>query len=414
MTAAVDVETGLPEEAVLKLPEVILKPRNALPFFNHHPWVYQGAVHKIVGDVTPGAEVLLRSDKGHFIARGLFNPFSNIRVRLYSWNETQPLDESLWSQRLDDAIALRRALYGEFSPDLACRLVNSEGDLLSGLTIDRYGDWLLVQLTSLALYERKDLFLKLLQEKLQPKGIWLRTEKGIRAAEGLEVADGLLAGEPPPRPLFISENGIRFGLDVAEGQKTGFFLDQRENRLYFSQFVRDAKVLDMFSYTGGFALNALVHGGAREVVAVDVSESALQLARSNADLNGVGDRLKTLKSDGFKALEGIAATDERFDAVILDPPKMARHRAGVDAALRGYLSLNQLAMNVIKPGGWLLTCSCSGHVDQGMFLEVLGRAAIQAGRHLQFLAVRGPSSDHPRSAHCLESDYLKCVMCRVV
>lgn len=241
MTAAVDVETGLPEESVLKLPEVILKPRNALPFFNHHPWVYQGAVHKIVGDVTPGAEVLLRSDKGQFIARGLFNPLSNIRVRLYAWDEAQPLDEALWSQRLDDAIALRRALYGEFSPDLACRLVNSEGDLLSGLTVDRYGDWLLVQLTSLALFERKDLFLKLLQEKLQPKGIWLRTEKGIRAAEGLEVADGLLAGEPPPRPLFISENGIRFGLDVAEGQKTGFFLDQRENRLFFSQFVHSTK-----------------------------------------------------------------------------------------------------------------------------------------------------------------------------
>lgn len=412
MTAA--VETGLTEDVALKLPEVILKPRNALPFFSHHPWVYQGAVHKVVGDAAPGAEVLLRSDKGQFIARGLFNPFSNIRVRLYAWDESQPLDEAFWSRRLDAAIALRRALFGEFTADLACRLVNSEGDQLSGLTVDRYGDWLLVQLTSLALYERKDLLLKLLQEQLQPRGIWLRTEKGIRAAEGLEVADGLLAGEPPPRPLFIAENGIRYGLDVAEGQKTGFFLDQRENRLFFSQFVRGAKVLDMFSYTGGFSLNALVHGGAREVVAVDVSESALQLARSNADLNGVGDRLKTLKSDGFKALESIAATDERFDAVILDPPKMARHRAGVDAALRGYLSLNQLAMNVLKPGGWLLTCSCSGHVDQAMFLEVLGRAALQAGRHLQFLAVRGPAMDHPRSAHCLESDYLKCVMCRVV
>ena len=405
-------ETALP--VVATLPEVILKPRNALPFFNHHPWVYQGAVKHLVGEPAPGAEVLLRSDKGQFIARGLYNPHSNIRVRLYTWDEAQPLDEAHWSRRLDEAIALRRKLYGEFTPELACRLINSEGDQLSGLTVDRYGDWLLVQLTSLALAERKEIFLNLLQEKLQPKGIWLRTERGIRAAEGLEVADGLLAGEVPPRPLFITENGIRYGLDVAEGQKTGFFLDQRENRLFFSQYLKDAKVLDMFSYSGGFSLNALVHGGAREVLAVDVSEAALQLARANADLNGVGDRLKTLKGDGFKTLEHIAATDERFDAIILDPPKMARNRAGVDAALRGYLSLNQLGMSVLQPGGWLLTCSCSGHVDLSMFLDVLGRAALQAGRHLQFIAVRGPSSDHPRSAHCLESDYLKCVLCRVV
>ena len=396
------------------LPQIVLKPRKALPFFSRHPWVFQGAVDWLVGEPQPGDVVDVIDDAERFVARGLFNPQSQICVRLYSWDEAVPLDEAFWSQRLDDAIALRRGLFGEFPPDSACRLVFSEADGLSGLTVDRYGDWLMVQVTSLALSKRLDLIVQLLQTKLQPRGIWLRTEKGIREAEGLELADGLLWGEAPPRPLVIRENGVQFSLDVAEGQKTGFFLDQRDNRRRVADFVRGHRVLDVCCYSGGFALYCLVNGGASHVTGVDMSESALALARSNAELNGVADRLTLVKRDCFKALEEFAAAGERFDTVILDPPKLARHRQGVEAALRGYYSLNRSALSLLKPGGFLATCSCSGHVSSEMFVDTLAQAALHENRRLQILESRGAAADHPTSVTCLETDYLKCYLCRVV
>jgi 23S rRNA (cytosine1962-C5)-methyltransferase len=392
---------------------VVIKPRRALPLFSRHPWVFSTAVERVDGAPADGQEVVVASHDGQFIARGLFNPHSHLRVRLYSWNEETPLDREFWSRRIDEALALRRQLFPEWKRDFACRLVNSEGDHLSGLTVDRYGDWLIVQLTSLALAQRHESLLELLREKLAPRGIWLRTEKGIRSSEGLEQQDGLLWGEPPPRPLFIEENDLRYGVDLIEGQKTGFYLDQRDNRRFIARHVAGQRVLDVFCYHGGFALNCLKHGPAKEVVAVDVSDAALTLAKANAELNGLAERLRFRRQDGFKALEELAAAGEQFDAVILDPPKLARNRAGLDAALRGYYSLNRLALNVLKPGGWLLTCSCSGHVTREMFLEVLAKVAVNAGRSIQILEVRGPAADHPRSATCLETDYLKCVWCRV-
>jgi 23S rRNA (cytosine1962-C5)-methyltransferase len=396
------------------VPRVILKPRKALPFFSRHPWVFAGAVNQTSARVSAGDEVIVEDDSGRFVARGLFNPNSNIAVRLYSWEVSQTLDEAFWSARLDDAIALRHTLFPQFHAEQACRLVFSEADGLSGLTVDRYGDWLLIQLTSLALATRRDLLVKLLQEKLTPRGIWLRTEKGIREAEGLELADGLLCGEAPPRPLVIVENGVKFSLDVAEGQKTGFFLDQRDNRRRIADFVKDQRVLDVCCYTGGFSLNCLVNGGALEVVAVDMSESALKLARSNAELNGVSDRLKTIKRDCFKALEELSAAEEQFDTVILDPPKLARNRQGIDAALRGYYSLNRSAISLLKPGGLLVTCSCSGHVSRDLFVDMLAQASLHENRRLQILEARGAAADHPTSVTCLETEYLKCYLCRVV
>jgi 23S rRNA (cytosine1962-C5)-methyltransferase len=395
-------------------PRVILKGRKALPFFSRHPWVFQGAIERIEGSPAPGDAVSLHAHDGQFIAWGLMNPASNIAVRLYSWDEAAPLTDEFWQQRIDDAVGLRRVLFPRFEPTLACRLVYSEADGLSGLTVDRYGDWLLVQLTSFALAQRKEIILDRLRETLRPRGIWLRTEKGIRAAEGLELQDGLLWGEAPPRPLFIEEHGVKYGVDVAEGQKTGFFLDQRDNRLRAAQFVRGKRVLDLCCYTGGFALNALVNGGAAEVVAVDASESALLQARSNAELNGVSDRLTTVKQDVFKALEGLEARGEQFDTVVLDPPKLARNRQGVDAALRGYYSLNRFSLGLVQPGGFIVTCSCSGHITHEMFVDMLGQAALHANRRLQLLEVRGSSSDHPSSVHCLETDYLKCYLGRVL
>lgn len=396
------------------LPTVVLKPRRALPFFARHPWVFAGAVARVTGEPRVGDEVAVASSDGQFIARGLYNPRSNIRVRLYAWDEATALDEAFWSSRLDAALSLRRDLFSEAGAETACRLVFSEADGLSGLTVDRYGDWLLVQLTSAALAERRELLFRLLADRLQPAGVWLRTEKGIGEIEGLEVADGLASGREPPRPLFITEHGLRYGCDVVEGQKTGFYLDQRDNRAAFARYVRpQARVLDVFCYSGGFGLAAAVLGGARQVVGVDVSQTALALSAANARLNGVAERFRFEAGRAFDVLERLIAEGTRFDAVVLDPPKMTRHKAGVPKALKAYHQLNRQAAELLAPGGLLVTCSCSGLVSREDFERMLADVGLRSGRAIQILEARGAAADHPTSVHCPETAYLKCYLCRV-
>jgi 23S rRNA (cytosine1962-C5)-methyltransferase len=396
------------------LPTVVLQKRRALPFFSHHPWVFAGAIGSISGDAPPGAEVRVQSHEGKFIGRGLFNPDSQIRVRLYGWDESRPLDEGFWSERVHQAIDLRQRLYGDGPESRACRLIFSEGDHLSGLTVDRYGDWLLVQWTSRALAARQDEILNVLQKRLQPRGIWLRTEKGIGEAEGLEAVDGLVWGEAPERPLFLNENGLRIGVDVVEGQKTGYYFDQRENRAAVAKYTRGQRVLDAFCYTGGFGLAAARLGDAAHVTCVDSSAPALDTAKANAELNEIVNRFDFVRSDVAPYLEAAAERGERFGVVVLDPPKMARTRGGLDRAAKGYARLNRLGLSVLEPGGILATCSCSGLVDREMFLDILAEAALDAGRSLQLLELRGQAADHPVSAHCRESGYLKCVIARAV
>jgi 23S rRNA (cytosine1962-C5)-methyltransferase len=391
------------------LPRVTLKPRRALPFFSRHPWVFAGAIGRTDSDLEPGREVAVFSHEGEFIARGLFNPDSNIRVRLYSWQADRQLDADFWSDRLDEAIELRRRLgYHD------CRLVFSEGDGLSGLTVDRYGEWLLMQITSRAIYERRDLLLDLLQKKLAPRGIWLRTEKGIREAEGLSQSDGLVAGEPPQPPIFVTEQGVRFGVDVVAGQKTGFYYDQRDNRAVVARYCEGRRVLDLYCYTGGFALTAAKIGGAAEVLGVDSSAPAVTMATENARLNEVADRVRFQQGDVQQTLQELSGAGERFDVVIVDPPKFARHRKGIDQALRAYQKLNANALSVLAPGGILASCSCSGLVTREQFHAALHQASIEASRSLQILEDRGQAADHPVSIDCPQSAYLKCVICRVV
>ena len=375
--------------------------------------MFSGAIGRIDGEPDAGGEIALLDHDGQFIARGLYNPHSQIKARLYCWEENTALDAEFWSQRLDRAIEWRQRLFGQLSEDVACRLVYSEADGLSGLIVDRYGDWLLVQITSLALSQRLELFVELLKEKLKPAGIRLRTEKGIRESEGLTLADHLIDGAEPPRPLFIEEHAIRYGVDIVQGQKTGFYLDQRDNRAAVSRYLDGHRVLDMFCYSGAFALAAVKLGNAAEVLGIDVSESAISLARENAELNEVGPQCRFEKSDAFKALEQLAADGERFDTVILDPPKLTRHRSGLNKALRGYFSLNRLAFDVLHPGGLLVTCSCSSLVSRKDFEHMLATVSLRANRPLQILESRGQAPDHPTSVHCLENNYLKCYVCRV-
>jgi 23S rRNA (cytosine1962-C5)-methyltransferase len=291
--------------------------------------------------------------------------------------------------------------------------VFSEGDGLSGLTVDRYDDWLIVQITSRALAERRDVLVELLQTRLTPRGIWLRTEKGIRAAEGLLQEDGLLAGEAPPRPLFIPEGELRFGVDVLEGQKTGHYFDQRDNRRAVARYTSERRVLDLYCYTGGFGIAAARWGQAREVLGIDSSAAALTLAAENARLNEVSDRFHFERADVEQKLAEFSGAGRKFDVVILDPPKLARHRKGIAAAVKAYTAMNREAMSVLASDGILVSCSCSGLVGRDEFVSALSKAALQSERRVQILEERGQAPDHPVSVHCLESRYLTCCILRV-
>lgn len=395
-------------------PTVIVKRRRALPFFSRHPWVFSGAIARIDGEPEPGSEVDLVSHEGRFIGRGLYNPDSNIKVRLYTWDRQTALDRGFWTRQLDQAVALRRQLFGEFGSRTARRLVFSESDGLSGLVVDRYGDWLLMQLTSRALAQRQEQLVEALRERLDPRGIWLRTEKGVLESESLELSDGLVYGEEPPRPLFIEEHGVRFGVDVIQGQKTGHFLDQCENRNAVAGYVRGHRVLDLFCYSGGFSLAALKIGQAAHVTAIESSQSALRTAAANAELNEVATRLQLEQGDAFTAVEQLVANGREFDTVIIDPPKMARHRRGVAQALKGYQRLNRNALALLPPGGILVTCTCSGLVDNTAFESMLATTAVNCDRRLQVLEARRAAADHPVALDCPENDYLRCYICRVV
>lgn len=392
--------------------QAVLKPRKARPFYGRHPWVLDSAIARIEGSVSDGDVVDLLTDAGKFVARGTYNSRSRIRVRLYTWDNTQALDTAFWKSRLTTAIELRQQL-GLDDSQGAVRLVFSEADGLSGLIVDRYAQWLSIQVTALAMARRLDEICALLTELIQPRGIFIRTEKGVATAEGIELRDGLYQGEAPSGPVFIVENGLRYGVDLAEGQKTGFYLDQRDNRRAVAAYCRDRRVLDLFCYSGAFALNVAKHGGAREILGIDTSQKAVALARANAELNNVT-TARFEANDCFQALAGLAANRERFGVVIVDPPKFTRNRSAVEDALRAYHRLNRQAVDVLEPGGILVTCSCSGHVSREDFLFMLLGVAEQTGRDIQVLEMRGAAPDHPLRVTCLEGEYLKCFICRVV
>lgn len=391
---------------------IILKPGRAAPFRNRHPWLFSGAIQTTQGNPQPGDAVKVLDDQGGFIAYGLFNPASQIRVRLYSFQQDVLLTDDFWRIKITAAINLRLQQLGfDLTPDTACRLINSEGDGLSGLTLDRYGDYLCLQFTSLALYHYRESILQTITGLLNPRGIFLRTEADILAEESLELKDGLIYGSAPASPLLINENGVLFEVNIATGQKTGFYCDQRANRILLESFCAGKRVLDLCTYTGGFALHA-AKADALEVTAVDVSASALQLAQRNAQLNNFSN-IEFIKADMFKYLDKCLNSDVRYDVIVLDPPKMTHSKGSVSSALKGYLQLNKAALSCLKPQGILFTCSCSGRIRREDFLQMLNHASVLADRQLRILEIKGADKDHPIISTCPESEYLKCVICQV-
>lgn len=396
----------------MSLPIAVLRPRKARPFFAHHPWVFDGAIARIEGAVQPGDTVELQSDRGEFVAYGLVNPKSKIRIRLYSWHREQPLTDELFLHRIKDAVRFRMETLRLGEPRAACRLVNSESDGLSGLIIDRFADVVTVQFNSLALARFENVVVQAITESVQPTTIYCRVDPSIIEREGIEARDGLLAGRVPEAPVVIEESGIRFAVDPVHGQKTGAYLDQRENRVAAARYARGKDVLDVFCYAGGFGLVAARVGEARSVLAVDSSADALALARENARRNEIP--IDARQGDAGQVMTQLEREGRRFGLVVCDPPKFAAKAADVEGALRGYEFINRLAISLVEPGGVLVSCSCSGLVAPEMFLGVLTQASRKAGRELRLLEMRGHAPDHPVSLWCPESAYLKCAILRVM
>jgi 23S rRNA (cytosine1962-C5)-methyltransferase len=386
-----------------------------------HPWLFSGAIQRVEGDPANGDMVAVRGEGGEFLGRGYWNSHSAIRVRLLSWDEDETVDEAFWRRRLERAIAGRRVherVYQHGTAN-AFRLVNAENDGIPGLVVDRYGDWLVLQALTLGIDTRKEMLARLLSDLLNPAGVYERSDVDIRQREGLAAQTGVLTGDEPPPLVEIDENGRRFLVDVRAGHKTGFYLDQRENRAAIGDWFRwdeeadQRVVLNAFSYTGGFAVYAL-GSLVRRVINVDSSADVLALARRNYALNGYATSDEDfVEGDVFQILRAYRDADQQFDMIILDPPKFAQSPRQVPGAARGYKDINLLAFRLLKPGGVLVTFSCSGAVNADLFQKIVFGALVDAGREAQIVQRLGQSSDHPIALTFPEGAYLKGLLCRV-
>lgn len=377
-----------------------------------HPWIFSGAVRAVEGDPPSGGTVAVVSAGGQALGRAAWSPQSQIQARMWSFDPHEEIDADFFRRRLADAVAARRLLGLDADPDGACRLVHGESDGLPGLVVDRYGPVLVAQLLAAGAEHWREVIADALAETTGLGTVFERSDADVRRLEGLEERAGPLRG-PAPGELTIAEHGLRFLLDVAGGHKTGFYLDQRDNRLRVRGLCAGREVLDCFSFSGGFALNAL-QGGATAVVALDSSAPSLALARRNAQLNGLDDgRLETLEGDAFTLLRRFRDSRRSFDLIVLDPPKFAPTAARVDKATRAYKDINLLAFKLLRPGGLLLTFSCSGGVDAALFQKIVAGAALDAGVDATILAPLAQAGDHPVALAFPEGAYLKGLLCRV-
>jgi 23S rRNA (cytosine1962-C5)-methyltransferase len=396
---------AVPEAVVGRIPAVRLTPKGLGRARTGHPWVYRSDLAHVPGELVGGEVVRLDGPRSEILGIGLYSARSIIALRLFR-RGGEPVDEAFWTARIDAALALRSEL---FPGSTVGRLVYGEADGLPSLVADRYGDYLVVQLLSQGAERLRALWVAHLQRRLAPRGILARNDVRVRELEGLPLAVELLHGEVP-ESVEVDLEGVRLRVDLRGGQKTGAFLDQRENYRVAGELAR-GRVLDAFSYQGAFAL----HAGRRadRVDAVEIAAAALRRGEENARLNGI-ENVRFVEANAFDFLHETDAAGGRYETVILDPPAFAKNRKSLEAGLRGYKEINLRAMRLLEPGGILLTCSCSHHVTPELFLDVLAAAAHDAGRACQILERRGASRDHPALATCPETGYLKCVVARIL
>lgn len=396
---------------------VILKRGREKPIVQYHPWIFSGAIDNSrtnLEGVEPGDLVEVRDYRGGFLGRGYWNPDSQIRVRVLTWDQNDAVGPAWWRVRLARAIAARDDL-AEREDTNAYRLVNAESDGLPGLIVDKYGDWLVIQTLTLGIEVRKDLIVDALNNLLEPRGIYERSDVDVRGLEGMSDAVGLLSGEMPPRPLVISEFGLQYPVDVFEGHKTGFYLDQKHTRRWLldEPSIAGRDVLNCFCYTGSLSA-AAARNGAASITNIDSSEPALEAARETMQLNGLDDaEVEYVNADVFEQLRTYRDEERSFDLVILDPPKFAHNARQVESAARGYKDINWLAFQLLRPGGLLMTYSCSGHVEPDLFQKIVFGASVDAGTQAQVIHWFAQPEDHPMLLSFPEGRYLKGLVCRV-
>jgi 23S rRNA (cytosine1962-C5)-methyltransferase len=397
---------------------VTLKPSKEKSLLRRHPWVYANAIERVDGKPASGATVVIRAHDGRFLARAAYSPHSQIRLRVWSFDEAEPIDHAFFKRRVRRAFAHRQAFVRDTG---AIRLIFGEADGLPGLVVDYYqqdGDTgrgqLVCQFMAAGVEAWKEAIVAALVGATGCPNVYERSDVSIREKEGLEQTTGVLAGDAPPETLITRENGVRYHVDVRAGHKTGFYVDQRDNRALVQAYAAGRDVLNCFCYTGGFSLAAL-GGGAQRVVSIDSSGEALALARANVQANGFdAQRAQWLDADAFRTLRSLVDAGERFDLVVLDPPKFAPAREHVDRAARAYKDINLSGFRLLRPGGLLFTYSCSGAIDADLFQKIVAGAAADARVDARILKRLGAGVDHPLLAAFPEGEYLKGLLLQIV
>lgn len=392
--------------------EIFLNKRNTQNFSGFHPWVLDRSIIEPTSPPPAGQIVDLLNANGSWIGRGVYNPNSRIRIRLYQWRKEESLDFQWLSGRLQDAVSMRQLWMNRQEKLDAVRWVNSEGDQLSGLIVDQFGDYLSIHFTALAMLAWQQEIVQWFAAALSPKGIFVKVDQTTANAEGIEPVDLLAAGTAPCEPIIIHEGPAKVAVDLGIGQKTGYYLDQRSNRQLAAKWIGSGPMLDVCCYLGGFSLAAATIAGPSKITAVDASARVIEQAQRNADLNQVA--IEFVQADCFEYLTKLQQDGEKYASIVLDPPKMASNRNQIQAALRAYHRLNLSAVNLLQPGGILITCSCSGRISRDDFRGMLGSVAQRSRRTIQVIEALGADFDHPVSVQCPETEYLKCFICRVI
>jgi 23S rRNA (cytosine1962-C5)-methyltransferase len=401
-----DSLTGSPSRAVSTL---VLKPGREKSLKRRHPWIFSGAIERIEGEPHSGEALEVRASDGEFLAVAAYSPHSQIRGRVWAWQDVV-IDARFFARRIEDAAEARAALRIDELSD-AMRLVHGEADGLPGVIADRYGETVVMQLLSAGAERWRDAIADALCALPGVQRVWERSDADVRELERLKPRTGLVRGTPLPAAPVVHEQGLSFKVEIDAGHKTGFYLDQRDNRLVFRKLAADKDVLDCFCYTGGFAINALF-GGARSVLAIDSSPLALDMAQANAHLNALP-AAEWLNADVFQSLRRLRDQARAFDLIVLDPPKFAPTAAHAERASRAYKDINLLAFKLLRPGGFLMTFSCSGGVSADLFQKIVAGAALDAGVDARIEAWLHAAADHPVALNFPESEYLKGLLCRV-